>query len=210
VRRTRPGPGRLPWYWPLLRTTVDALDHVTAIHHAEGNRVPGWIASGVLLGIVVWTWLRSRARVARALSQALAIGLLLTALRGGYALARRAYLVGLYAQWMRTMDEGFEIVPWFLIQTFWMAAGGAWLHLNARSRWGRRLSLLAILFPTWFMAAFWLGSVALINVWAGQRYGLPLYRYGGGLMALIACSVESIPIVLALWGAQRLLPRLNI
>jgi hypothetical protein len=54
------------------------------------------------------------------------------------------------------------------------------------------------------MAAFWLGSQALINVLARRRYGLPLYRYGGGLMPLIVCVAEGIPIALALWGARRL------
>jgi hypothetical protein len=196
---------RPPWYWPLVHTVTDALDHVTAIHHAEGNRVPTWIASSALLGIVAWVWLRNRARLARALPQALAVGLLLTSLRGGYALVRRAYLVDLYAQWLRTLDEGFEISVSFLIATFVTAFCGTWLYLNARSRWARGGAFLAILFPTWFMAVFWLGSVALINVLAGQRYGLPLYRYGGGLMPLIVCILEGIPITLALRGAQRLL-----
>ena len=31
-------------------------------------------------------------------------------MRGGYALARRPYLVGLYDSWLRTMDEAFEII----------------------------------------------------------------------------------------------------
>jgi hypothetical protein len=195
---------RAPWYWPVLRTATDALDHVTVIHHSEGNRVPGWIASGLLALLVAWVYLRNRLRVARALPQALAVGLLLTVLRGGYALARRAYLVDLYAQWLRTMDKGFEVGHWFLIQTFWMAAGGAWLYLTVRSRWGRRLSLLAILVPTWFVAAFWLGLVASINLLARRQYGLPLYGYGGGLMPLVACIVECIPVSLALWGAHGL------
>jgi hypothetical protein len=195
---------RPPWYWPVFRTVSDALDHVTAIHHSQGSQGLGWIASGMLFAVLAWIYMRNRPRLARSLPVAIAAGTLLTALRGGYALARRAYLTTLYAQWLRTMDEAFEISPSFLVHTFVMAAGGAWLYLVARSRWARRASLLAILFPSWVMAAFWLGSVALINVLACQRYGLPLYGYGGGVMPLIACAVEGAPIALALWGGQRL------
>jgi hypothetical protein len=60
-----------------------------------------------------------------------------------------------------------------------------------------------ILFPSWAIAIFWLGSEALLNVLARQRYGLPLYAYGGGLMPLIACVVEGVPIALVLWGTPR-------
>jgi hypothetical protein len=193
-----------PWYWPALRAVTAALDHVTAIHHSQGSLAPGWIASGVLAGIVAWVYLRNKPSLARSLPLAIAAGLLLAALRGGYALARRAYLTTLYTHWLRTMDEAFEISLSFLIPTFLMAAGGAWLYLNARSRWGRSGAFLAILFPNWAFATFWLGSETLLNILARQRYGLPLYGYGGGLMPLIACAVEGIPIVLALWGARRL------
>jgi len=193
-----------PWYWPVLRTVTDALDHVTAIHHSQGTLAPCWIASVLLALIVAWVYLRNKPHLARSLPLAIAAGLPLTALRGGYALARRAYLTTMYTHWLRTMDEAFEISLSFLIPTFLMAAGGAWLYLNARSRWGRSGAFLAILFPNWAIAVFWLGSEALINALARQRYGLPLYAYGGGLMPLIACAVEGTPIALALWGARRL------
>jgi hypothetical protein len=35
-------------------------------------------------------------------------------------------------------------------------------------------AFLAILFPNWRIATFWLGSSALINALAHRRYGLPL------------------------------------
>jgi hypothetical protein len=54
------------------------------------------------------------------------------------------------------------------------------------------------------MAAFWLGSEALLNALARRRCRFPLYAYGGGLMPLIACAVEGIPVALALWGMRRL------
>jgi hypothetical protein len=146
---------------------------------------------------------RNKPPLARSLPLSVAAGLLLTALRGGYALARRAYLTTMYTHWLRTMDEAFEISLSFLTPTFLMAAGGAWLYLNARSRWGRGGAFLAVLFPSWAIAIFWLGSGALINVLARQRSLLPLYAYGAGLMPLIACVVEGIPIALALWGARR-------
>jgi hypothetical protein len=199
---------RPPWYWPALRTVTDALDHVTAIHHSQGTLALVWIASGVLGLVVAWVYLRNKPPVARTLPLAIAAGLLVTALRGGYALARRAYLTTMYTHWLRTMDEAFEISFLFLTPTFLMAAGGAWLYLNARSRWGRSGGLLAILFPYLGIAAFWLGSQALINALARQQYRLPLYAYGGGLMPLIACAVEGIPIALALWGVRRLAPPL--
>jgi hypothetical protein len=191
-----------PWYWPVFRTVTAALDHVTVIQHSQGSLAPGWIASGVLLGIVAWVHFRTKPPLARSLLPALAAGILLTALRGGYALARRAYLTTLYTQWLRTMDEAFEISAGFLIPTFTMVAGGAWLSLNARSRWGKSGAFLAILFPNWMIAALWLGSSALINALARRRYGLPLYGYGGGLMPMIACAVEGMAIALALRGAQ--------
>jgi hypothetical protein len=189
-----------PWYWPVLRTVTDALDHVTVIHHAQGSLAPGWIASGVLILIVAWVYVRNRPFQTQSLHLAIGVGLLLTALRGGYALARRAYLATLYSHWLRTMDRGFELSPSFLITTFIMVTGGAWLYLQARLRWGRSGALLAILFPNWMFAAFWLGSGALINTLARQRYGLALYGYGGGLMPLIACVVEGVPVALVLWS----------
>jgi hypothetical protein len=193
-----------PWYWPVLRAATDALDHVTVIHHSQGSRGLGWIGSGVLALLVAWVYLRDKPPLARSLPSAIALGVLLTALRGGYALARRTLLSALYAQWLRTMDEAFEISLSFLISTFLMAAGGAWLYLNTRSRRGRSSALLAILFPSWVTAVVWLGPEVLINTLARQRSLLPLYAYGGGLMPLIACAVEGIPIALALWGARRL------
>jgi hypothetical protein len=193
-----------PWYWPVPRTATAALDHATVIHHAQGSLAPGWIASSVLILIVAWMYVRNKPFQAQALFPAVGVGLVLTALRGGYALARRAYLTTLYTHWLRTMDRAFELSPSALITTFLMATGGAWLYLRARSRWGRGGALLAILFPNWMFAAFWLGSGALINTLARQRYGLPLYAYGGGLMPLIACAVEGIPIAFVLWSVGRL------
>jgi hypothetical protein len=194
---------RPPWYWPVLRTVTDALDHVTAIQHSQGSLAPGLIASGVLALIVAWVYLRNKPPLARSVPLSIAVGLLLTTLRGGYGLARQAYLTTMYTHWLRTMDEAFEISLLFLIPTLLMAAGGVWLYLNARSRWGRGGAFLAILFPNWAIAVSWLGSGALINVLARQRYGLPLYAYGGGLMPLIACVVEGIPIALALRCVRR-------
>jgi hypothetical protein len=193
-----------PWYWPLLRTVTGALDHATVIHHAQGSLIPGWIASGVLMLIVTWVAVRSKPPRARSVALAIAVGLLVTALRGSYALARRAYLTTLYTHWLRTMDRGFELSPSVLVAAFLVATGGAWLYLHARMRLGRGGALLAILFPNWMFAAFWLGSGVLINALACQRYGLLLYGYGGGIMPLIACAAEGIPIALALWSAGRL------
>jgi hypothetical protein len=192
-----------PWYWPILRTVTSALDHVTVIHHAQGSLASGWIASGVLILIVTWVYARNRPFQAQSLLLAAGVGLLLTALRGGYALARRAYLTALYTQWLRTMDRAFELSPSVLITTFLMSTAGAWLYLHARMRWGRGGALLAILFPHWLFAGFWLGSVGLINALARHRYGLPLYAYGVGLMPLIASVVEGIPIALVLWISER-------
>jgi hypothetical protein len=193
-----------PWYWPILRTVTDSLDHVTAIHHSQGSLALGWTASGVLALLIAWVCLRKKPALGRSLPLAIAAGLLLTALRGGYALSRRAYLTTLYAQWLRTMDEGFEISLSFLVSTFLVASGGAWLYLNARSLWARSGTFLVILFPSWATAVFWLGSEATINALARHRYGFPLYAYGGGLMPLIACAVEGTLIALALWGTRRL------
>jgi hypothetical protein len=193
-----------PWYWPVLSTVTTALDHATVIHHAQGSLASGWIASGVLMLIVAWVYVRNRPFQARSLLRAVGVGLLLTALRGSYALARRAYLTTLYTHWLRTMDRAFELSPSVLVTTLLMATGGAWLYLNAGSRRGRGGALLAILFPNWLFGAFWLGSEVLINALARRRYGIPLYGYGGGIMPLIACAVEGIPIALALWGARRL------
>jgi hypothetical protein len=154
--------------------------------------------------IAGWAYLRNKPSVARSLPLAIAVGALLTALRVGYAVARRVYLTTLYAQWLRTMDQGFEINVSFVVATFLTASSAAWLYLNARSHWARSGAFLAALFPASFMAAFWLGSVALINVLARREVGLPLYGYGGGLMPLIACAVEGAPIALSLWGARRI------
>jgi hypothetical protein len=192
-----------PSYWPALRTVTTALDHATVIHHAQGSLAPGWIASGVLILIVTWVYVINRPFQVRSVFLASGVGLVLTVLRGGYALARRAYLTTLYTHWLRTMDRAFELSPSVLMTTFLMATGGAWLYLHARSHWGRGGALLAILFPNWMFAGFWLGSVALINTLARQRYGLPLYTYGGGLMPLIAFVVEGILIGPALWSAGR-------
>jgi hypothetical protein len=63
---------------------------------------------------------------------------------------------------------------------------------------------MAIVFPSWATAIVWLGLAALSNALAHQRVGLALYGYGGGLMPLIACAVESIPVALALASARRL------
>jgi hypothetical protein len=195
---------RPPWYWPVVRTVTDAFDHVRAIHHAQGSQGLGWVASALLLVVVAWVYLRNKPRLSRSLPAAIGAGLLLTALRSGHALGRQAYLTALYAQWLRTMDEGFEISVSFTITSFLMASGGTWLYLNARSRWARKGAFMAILFPTCLMAAFWLGSVAVIDLLARREYGFPLYGYGGGLMPLIVCVVESVPIALVLWGLQRI------
>jgi hypothetical protein len=195
---------RPPGYWPVLRAVADAFDHVTAIHHAQGSVALSWIASGVLCLIVTWVYVRHKPSLGQSLPMAIAAGILLVALRCGYALARRSYLTTMYTQWLRTMDKAFEIGLSFLISTFVMAACGTWLYLNARSRWSRNGAFLAILFPNWMMAVFWLGSEVLINVLARQQYGLPLYAYGAGLMPLIACALEGALVALALWGAQHL------
>lgn len=126
-----------PWYWPVLRTVTTALDHTAFIHHAQGSLAPGWIASGVLMLIVTWVYVRNRPFQARSLLLAVGAGLVFTALPGGYALARRAHLTILYTQWLRTMDRTFELSPSVLITTFLMSTGGAWLYLHARTRWGR-------------------------------------------------------------------------
>jgi hypothetical protein len=193
-----------PWYWPTLRAVGDAFDHVTSIHHAQGSVAPSWIASATLSLLVAWVYFRHKPPLGQSLPLVITAGLLLAALRGGYALFHRPYLTALYTQWLRTMDRAFEISLPFLSSTFIVAACGTWLYVNARSRWARSGAFLVILFPNWAMAVFWLGSEALINALAGQRYGLPLYAYGGGLMPLIACAVEGALTALALWRVRRL------
>ena len=207
----KPGTGSLqvrlydepPWHRPIVHALIASLDHVMNIQHAQGSLAVNWIASGVLLLAIVWLYLKRGARRLPSLSLPVAVGLGCVAWRGGYAMARRAVLAALYESWLRTMDLAFEINPAFVAVCFVTAVGGSWLVLADRSLWWSGVGLLGVLFPNWLIAGFWLAMTALINALAQARYGLPLYGYGGGLMPLIACAVEGVPVCLILWGSRR-------
>ena len=191
--RLRPRP---PWYWVIVDPLVDALDDTSLLHHAEGGAVPSLIAAAVPLLAVGWMVLRRKVSP-RTVLPAVAAGLGLAALRTAYALARQDHI--------RTIDRTFELSPLAVIATFLLAGCGTLLFLNARSRWGKGLAVLATTFPNWAIAAFWLGIVTLTNHLARQRYGAGLYAHGRCFTALIAFVIECAIVALTFAALRRYL-----
>ena len=190
-----------PWYWPIIRPVVAALDHTTTLYHAEGSVIPNLILAGIMLAVMAVVSIRRRIQVRDALPGALAVGLSLAAFRLGYALVRWEALVQLYESRLRTIDEVFNIGPSFFVSSFLVATCGTLLFLHVRSRWGKGLLLLAMTSPSWEIGVFWIGVNVFINVLAQREYGATLYGYGAAFIPLIVFALESLLIVgiLSLW-----------
>lgn len=186
---------RVPWHVRVFEPLGDALDHTAVIYHAPGSIMPNWIMAAILLLVIGWLCLRKKYSLRTHLLAAVAVGLCLALVRGGYALLRHEELVSMYTNYMRTMDVRFEASLPFLLSTFLLAACGAWIFLNVRSCLGRWLALLVAVFPGWIIALFWLGSSIFLNILAQGRYGAGLYGYGVGSMALIAFLAEALIIL---------------
>lgn len=190
---------RPPWYHLMTNVVIGALDHTTAIYYAEGSILPSLIVAGFVLPVMGWFLVRRQVDVRRYWAGALATGLALTLFRAGYALVRQEYLTALYTNRLRTMDVAFDINGWFLVSTLLVATCGAWLFFDLRARWAKSLVLLAITLPSWIIALFWLSFTVFINILARQEYGLVLYGYGSGVMALITFAVEGLVVAIILF-----------
>lgn len=193
---------RPPWYHLMTSLVIAALDHTTVIYNAQGSIVPSLIVAGFVLLVMGWFLVRRQVDIRRHWPGALATGLALTLFRGGYGLARQEYLTALYTNRLRTVDVAFDINGWVLVSTLLVATCGAWLFFDLRSRWAKSLVLLAITLPSWIIAIFWLSFTLIINLLARREYGLALYGYGSGVMALITFAVEGLVVVIILLAVK--------
>ncbi|GAK54968.1 hypothetical protein U27_01799 [Candidatus Vecturithrix granuli] len=189
----------LPWKQQFITPILSALDHTTVLYFAESNFLPGLIGSGLMLLISGWFAARRQMDIRQYLPDALVVGLALTLFRGGYAVMRQEHLHALYTNRIRTMDAAFDINIWFLFSSLLMAACGAWLFFNSCSRWKKMVTVLIIIFPSWMIAGFSAGIPMFINMLAKQKYGIALYAYGQGIMALMTCIVELFVVTIILF-----------
>lgn len=179
-----------PWKHRFIRPVITALDHTIVLYFAEGNFLPALIGSGLMLLISGLFAARRQMDIRQYLPEAIVVGLALTLFRGGYAVIRQEHLQALYTNRIRTMDVAFDINIWFLFSSLIIAAFGAWLFFNSRSRWKKMLAVLVVTFPSWMIAGFSTGIPVFINMLAKQKYDIALYAYGQGIMALMTCLAE--------------------
>ncbi len=188
-----------PWKQRFIVPVIHALDHTIVLYFAEGNFLPALLGSGLMLLISGWCVVRRQMDIRQYLPGAIVVGLVLTLFRGGYAVMRQEHLHALYTNRLRTMDVAFDINGWFLFSSLLVAACGAWLFFNSRSRWKKMVTALVVTFPSWMIAGFSTGIPLFINMLAKQKYGVPLYAYGQGLMALMTCMVELFLVTIILF-----------
>jgi hypothetical protein len=131
--------------------------------------------------------------------------LVLTLARTLYAIARQEHLTSMYVSYLRTMILTWEISPIILGINCITAIGACWLFLGARRWWGRMLAGLGILGQIGLLGLFWLGMSLFLNLLAMRTVGgLPIYKHGMGIMALITTAVEGAVVALSLWVIRTL------
>ncbi len=187
-----------PILWQVYNPIITALDQSMFIYHAEGSVIFNYVL--VVLFILlpsIYLW-RQRINLRSLEPAAIGAGLSLTIFRGLYACFRHEHISTMLAGRLRTMDVAFEINVSFLIITFLLACCGMLLYKTVKSRWMKALALLIATAPSWILAIFWLGMCLFINIMAQREYGIGLYGYGQGIMALITFGVEMIILALIL------------
>lgn len=189
---------RVPWWWPVADAVTGGLDHTTVLHHVQGSLAPSLLLAAITAIAVALRLVRRRAERRAHWRAALAMGLALSTLRVGWALARQADLAAMYESYLRTMDVAWEVNPIIALANALIAIGGAWLLLGTRRWWGRVLASLLVLSPTALLAGFWLAVNLGLNLMAQATYGGPLYGYGVAAMLGLATLIEAGAALLSL------------
>jgi hypothetical protein len=183
---------KAPFYWPITSSLQMAMDHATVIYHSEGNMAAGNILTVILLlAIAIIIWRKKIPLTARYIWASLAVGLLFALARGGYAWLRQEELVQLYAQYLRTVDNGYDINWLFIVTSFLVAAAGAFMWLNVKKWPAKAAILLVITTPGWLISLFCLAVISFVNILANQRWGFSIYGYGQTLLFAAAFLAES-------------------
>jgi len=177
-----------PWHWSVLDPFTDALDHVFLYHlHTQGSSFFLFITAIVLIP-VAWFALRKKVNT-KTILPSIVTGVCFSIFIGFYALARLDHAT--------ITTKMIHFSPLSVLEIFLLTACGAFLFLNSRSLLVKVGAILMATFPTWAIAAFWMGGIAIVNIFGSRpRMGVNLYNYAPGIMPIIAFIFELIIVLL--------------